>query len=245
MIDVDDDNLWRVDLFAVLGVTENDSPDDLRKKYKQLAKKYHPDRFPAGSPAQAEAKEKFSDINRAYEVLGNDQKLRNYLDTRRLLAEHLPPGQVAPGGPPAGAAPPPAPEPAAAPKPAAPAAPKTPAAPAAAKTPPKKEAPKEDYKLKEAEEAFKEANLLFSKNDLDGAISAFQRAIAIMPETSKYHSNLGRAFMMKGWKGMAQSAFKQALVLNPNDQIAKKHYEPEKPKKKGLLDGLLGKFKKD
>ncbi|PKL77103.1 MAG: hypothetical protein CVV27_06845 [Candidatus Melainabacteria bacterium HGW-Melainabacteria-1] len=244
MIDVDDDNLWRVNLFDVLGVSDNASKDDLRNMYKQLAKKYHPDRFPAGSPAQHEAKEKFSDINRAYEVLSNDSKRQIYLDTRRLLAEHLEANGLS--------APPPAAKaeaPAAAAASAEPAKAKseTPAAaaPAEAKVPSSSKKDGLDYKLMEAEDAYKEGTVQFSKSDLDGAISSFQRAISILPDTAKYHSNLGRAFLMKGWKGMAQSAFKQALVLNPNDPIAKKHYEPEKTRKKGLLDGLLGRFKKD
>lgn len=232
MIDVDDDNLWRVNLFEILGVSEDVSKDELKNVYKSLAKKFHPDRFPAGSAEQNEAKEKFSDINKAYDILGNDAKRVNYLDTRRLLAEHLisVEGVNAPAAAPANAPTPEAPSPAAAP---------------AAKAPPKREGPKEDAKLKQAEEAFKEGNVLFNKSDLDNAISSFQRAISMMPDIGKYHSSLGRAYLMKGWKGMAQSAFKQALVLNPNDPVAKKHYEPEKSKKKGLLGGILGKFKKD
>ncbi len=235
MIDVDDDNLWRVNLFEILGVSEDVSKDDLKNVYKSLAKQYHPDRFPAGSAEQNAAKEKFSDINKAYDVLGNDAKRSNYLDTRRLLAEHLitVEGVNTPDTAPAKQA-------------TQTAASPTPAASTAAKSAPKKnEGPKEDAKLKQAEEAFKEGNSLFNKSDLDGAITAFQRAISVLPDTGKFHSALGRAYLMKGWKGMAQSAFKQALVLNPNDPVAKKHYEPEKAKKKGLLDGLFGKFKKD
>lgn len=233
MIDVDDDNLWRVNLFEILGVSEDTSKDELKNVYKSLAKKFHPDRFPAGSAEQNEAKEKFSDINKAYDILGNDAKRVNYLDTRRLLAEHLisVEGVNTPAAAPADA-------------PTAEAA-KAPAAAPAAKAPPKREGPKEDAKLKQAEEAFKEGNVLFNKSDLDNAISSFQRAISMMPDIGKYHSSLGRAYLMKGWKGMAQSAFKQALVLNPNDPVAKKHYEPEKSKKKGLLGGIFGKFKKD
>lgn len=228
MIDVDDDNLWRVNLYEVMGVSEDISKEDLRNVYKNLAKQFHPDRFPAGSAEQEQAKDKFSDINKAYDILGNDAKRQNYLDTRRLLAEHLAAEKAA----------------------SAPAEAKSPASPTAGPTPKtapatKREAPREDYKLKEAEDAFKEGSTLFGKGDLDGAITAFQSAISILPDTAKYHSNLGRAYLMKGWKGMAQSAFKQALVLNPNDAVAKKHYEPEKAKKKGLLDGLLGKFKKN
>lgn len=233
MIDVDDDNIWRVNLFEILGVTENAGKDELKQVYKQLAKQNHPDRFPAGSREQEEAKQKFSSISRAYDILTNEQKRQQYLDTRRLLAHHLDEAQTAPAAAAAATA--------AAPAASAPAANVSPAARSA---PTKKSEPREDYKQKEAEDAFKEGQSLFNKSDLDGAITAFQRAITVMPDIGRYHSNLGRAYLMKGWKSMAQVSFKQALVLNPNDPLAKQHYEPEKPKKKGLLDGLMGKFKK-
>lgn len=226
MIDVDDDNLWRVNLFEILDVTEETDAKDLKQQYKNLAKQYHPDRFPAGSAEQEEAKEKFSDIGRAYEVLSNDAKRKQYLETRRLLADHLPEDQ----------------------RPAAPAAASSsekPATGAAAPAPPpaesKKEGPRTDFKLKEANTCFEEGQYFFNKAKLDEAVESFQRAVSIVPDEAKFHSHLGRAYLMKGWTGMAQASFKQALVLNPNEPIAKKHYEPEKPKKKGLFSGLFGK----
>lgn len=236
MIDTDDDNLWRVNLFEVLGI-EQDADDVLiRQVYKKLAKKYHPDRYPAGSPAQEGARDKFSDISRAYEVLSNEQKRRRYLDTRRLLAEHLPEDQR-----PILETPVPAPE---APKAAASAA-STPQR-SAPSSPKKAEADKgQDYKQKEAEEAAKEAKVMLRKNNLEEAITLYQRAISLMPNKSEYHSMVGQVYAQRGWTGMAQAAFKRALVINPQDPIAKKHYEPEKPKKKGLFGGLMNKFKKD
>lgn len=230
MIDVDDDNLWRVNLFEILEVSEDTDAKDLKQQYKALAKQYHPDRFPAGSTEQEEAKEKFSDIGRAYDVLSNDNKRKHYLETRRLLADHLPEDQ----------------------RPAATVATATAtdasgsgAAPAAAATMPspekKKEAPRTDFKLKEANTCFEEGQYFFNKSKLDEAVESFQRAVSIVPDEAKFHSHLGRAYLMKGWTGMAQASFKQALVLNPNEPIAKKHYEPEKPKKKGLFGGLFGK----
>lgn len=224
MLDVDDDNIWRIDLFAILGATEDQNKEDLRQIYKKLAKQYHPDKFPAGSKEQEDAKTRFSEISQAYDILSNEQKRQQYLDTRRLLAHHLAAEAQAAAG-----------------DSAAPAA--APAAAPSAAAPLPKAAPAQDYKLKEAEEAFKEGLNLMRKNDTDAAISSFQRAISIFPDTSKYHSNLGQAFLNKGWTGMAQASFKKALVLNPNDPVAKKNYEPEKPKKKGLFGGLFGRKK--
>ncbi|MGE3728287.1 MAG: DnaJ domain-containing protein [Candidatus Sericytochromatia bacterium] len=228
---LDDDDLWRVDLFEVLGIAQDTEKDDVRNAYKSLAKKFHPDRYPANSKEQEEAKERFSMINRAYEVLSNDMKRAQYLDTRRLLAEHLVNTQKA--------------EEAAAAATAAKAAAAT-----AAETPAVKiesnvaKTSAEEYKKKQAEDSYKEGQRLFSRNQLDEAITAYQQAIAAMPSVAKYHSALGQAYTSKGWKGMAQSALKQALVLDPKDGTAKRLFEPEKPSKKGLFDGLKGLFKK-
>ena len=227
MIDVDDDNIWRVNLFDILEVEENTDPKTLKQQYKTLAKQYHPDRFPAGSAEQEEAKGKFSDIGRAYDILSNETKRKQYTETRRLLADHLPEEQR------------PDPlvqEPSASPQAASYVAP-SPAAEAAEK----KSAAREDFKAKEANTCFEEGQFFFNKTKLDEAVESFQRAVSIVPDEAKYHSHLGRAFLMKGWTGMAQASFKQALVLNPNDAIAKKHYEPEKPKKKGIFGGLFAK----
>jgi curved DNA-binding protein CbpA len=224
---LDDDDLWRVDLFEVLGISQDTEKEEVRNAYKQLAKKFHPDRYPANTAEQEEAKERFSMINRAYDVLSNEIKRAQYLDTRRLLADHLPGAQAA-----------------AAPAAAAPAATAATAAPAAAKSESSHTTSAEEYKKKQADESYKEGQRLFTKNQLDEAITAYQQAIAAMPSVAKYHSALGQAYTNKGWKGMAQSALKQALVLDPKDATAKRLYEPEKPQKKGLFDGLKGLFKK-
>lgn len=58
------------DYYEVLGVQKNASKDDIKKAYRKLAVKYHPDQN-AGNP---EAEDKFKEATEAYEVLANDQK---------------------------------------------------------------------------------------------------------------------------------------------------------------------------
>jgi curved DNA-binding protein CbpA len=228
MVDtLDDDDLWRVDLFAVLGITPETPKEEVRNAYKALAKQFHPDRFPVGSAEQDAAKERFSMINRAYEVLYNDTKKAQYLDTRRLLAEHLPPEQQVEAAVAATPTPAPTAEPVSAPRPDASGS----------------KFSAQDYKKKQADDLYKEGLRLSQKNRHDDAINVYQKAIALDAHVAKYHSALGQAYTQKGWKGMAQAAFKQALVLDPRDATAKKLYEPEKPKKKGLMDSLKELFK--
>ena len=54
------------DLYRILGVERNASADEIKKAYRNLAFKYHPDR----NEGNAEAEEKFKEINQAYSVLG-------------------------------------------------------------------------------------------------------------------------------------------------------------------------------
>ena len=62
------------DLYAVLGIAKTASTDEIKKAYRTLAFKYHPDR----NPGDKSAEEKFKAINAAYDVLGDETKRSQY-----------------------------------------------------------------------------------------------------------------------------------------------------------------------
>ena len=62
------------DYYEVLGVDKSASEDEIKRAYKKMARKYHPDL----NPDNKEAEEKFKEVNEAYEVLSDSDKKARY-----------------------------------------------------------------------------------------------------------------------------------------------------------------------
>src|SRR5215813_973122 len=81
------------DLYAILGLSKGASADEVRKAYRRLARKFHPDL----NPGDKAAEEKFKKLQEAYDVL-NDDKKRQVYDQYGFYSDQVPPAG-APGQP--------------------------------------------------------------------------------------------------------------------------------------------------
>jgi molecular chaperone DnaJ len=70
------------DFYAILGVSEKATQDDIKKAYRKLAKKWHPD----ANQNDPKAGDRFKEISEAYNVLGDEEKRKQYDQMRRLGA---------------------------------------------------------------------------------------------------------------------------------------------------------------
>ena len=63
-----------MDYYEILGVSKTATSDEIKKAYRKLAVKYHPDK----NPNDKQAEDKFKKLSEAYDVLGDEEKRRNY-----------------------------------------------------------------------------------------------------------------------------------------------------------------------
>ncbi len=70
------------DFYKELGVAKGASAADIKKSYRKLAQKFHPDK----NPGNAQAEQRFKDVSEAYDVLSDDAKRKEYDEARALFA---------------------------------------------------------------------------------------------------------------------------------------------------------------
>lgn len=81
------------DLYKVLGVPQTATKDEIKRAYRKLAQKHHPD----ANKDDPKAEERFKEISEAHAVLSNDEKRREYDDIRRYAAQGGSPFGFRPG----------------------------------------------------------------------------------------------------------------------------------------------------
>ena len=82
------------DYYASLGVAKDADAGAIKKAYRKLAVKLHPDKNPGDAAAEA----KFKEVSEAYDVLSDADKRKEYDEARSLFASGRMPGGGFPGG---------------------------------------------------------------------------------------------------------------------------------------------------
>src|SRR5450432_2467344 len=77
------------DYYALLGIKKTATPDDIRKAFRKLARKHHPD----VNPGDKKAEEKFKEISEANDVLSDDKKRKIY-DQLGFYSDQIDPAQA-------------------------------------------------------------------------------------------------------------------------------------------------------
>ena len=235
------DVLKESDLYKIMGVSADAEMTEINKAYKVLAKKFHPDLHSLSSQSDKDTTSQiFSKITTAYNTLKDTDKRKIYDYDRRLKQEYektlnsttfsfsKPDGTGVNININNSTN---------------------------ATTPKRGAAASEETKNEQAEKMYNSAMEKYKTGNIDAAILDLQTAV-VLARIAKYHSCLGLFMNEKGWTGYAQSHFKSALSIDPNDKLALKNYinplaakeqETKKvlvSKEKSLIEKIKGFFAK-
>ena len=81
------------DLYQIINLNKKATPEEIKKAYKKLARKYHPD----VNPGDKKAEEQFKKISQAYAILSDPKKRSQYDQFGAVFGEGQAPPQGAPG----------------------------------------------------------------------------------------------------------------------------------------------------
>lgn len=221
------------DYYAILGVDEAASQEDIRKAYLALAKKLHPDRFPNDPEQRSVAQREFAKVTRAHDVVGDAERRTEYDALRQLarrrseivstgsfVVSSVIPDEVRLH---------------------------TTAA-DAQQGQPLSAVPDDSINFKWANKHLARADELLKKRRFQEAETAMKEAIRLVPNEPKYHNKLAEVYLARGWKTLAMTEVQTSLRLNASDPEARtlevklkalmKDQDKGGAKKKGIFEQI-------
>lgn len=229
------------DFYAILGIEETATPEEIRKAYLQLAKKLHPDRYPNDPEQRAVAQSEFAKVTRAHEVI-SDVESRTEYDALRALSRtrggHAAMAEPIASGPSSVSEPVGADESNFV---------QTKAQQA------QTQVDEETINVKWANKHLLRADELYRKKKYQEAETAMKEAIRLVPADPKYRNKLAEIYFARGWKTLALTEVQAALRIDPKDGEARnleakiRHAVKQSQstsKEKNILGQLKGLFSK-
>lgn len=192
------------DFYAILGVEETATPEEIRKAYLKLAKKLHPDRYPNDPVQRAHAQREFAKVTRAHDIVGDAQRREEYDALRALSKKRT---QAAPVAEPIAAGPS--------------SQPVDENMQQARTQQAKTTVDEESINVKWANKHLGRADDLYRRQRYKEAEDAMKEAIRLVPNDPKYRNKLAEIYFARGWKTLAMTEVQAALRIDPKNQDAK------------------------
>lgn len=197
------------DYYAILGVEENATAQEVKKAYLKLAKQLHPDRYPNDPEQRARAQREFARVTRAHEIVADDERRAEYNAVRilkkkkekreeeqqdmdvtnidiQLTAEEI----------------------------------------KAIRTPRQSGqnmngVQDETINVKWANKHLLRADELLKRRRYQEAETAMKEAIRLCPKETRYHNKLAEIYHARGWNTLAMTEVQTTLRIDPRDPEAR------------------------
>lgn len=221
------------DYYAILGVEETATAQEIKKAYLKLAKQLHPDRYPNDPDQRARAQREFARVTRAHDMISDDERRAEYNAVRILKKKKeqqdelestkidfdLSSEQIK------------------------------------AVTSPRQSGQNiagmssdETINVKWANKHLLRADELLKRRRYQEAETAMKEAIRLCPKDPRYHNKLAEIYHARGWNTLAMTEVQTALRIDPRDAEARtlevrikstvKDSDAKSAKKKGFFEQL-------
>jgi len=189
------------DYYAILGVEESASTEDIRKAYLKLAKKLHPDRFPNDPEQRAHAQSEFAKVTRAHDVVSDAERRAEYDAVRFLTKKRAEDNVIGLSG-------------------------ETPSTQAEATDKASGERPPvstedENINVKWANKHLARADDLFRRKNYKEAETAMKEAIRLVPTDPRYRNKLAEIYLARNWRTLSMTEVQASLRIDPKNEEAK------------------------